>query len=55
VIGPKLMGETFKTAAGVDFRSLFLVPLSAAVVAAIILAVAFHPPKSAQAPASVRH
>jgi len=55
VIGPKLMGETFKTAAGVDFRSLFLVPLGAAVVAAIILAVAFHPPKNAQTPASVRH
>jgi nucleoside transporter len=55
VIGPKLMGETFKTAAGVDFRSLFLVPLTAAVAAAIILAVAFHPPKSAEAPASVRH
>jgi nucleoside transporter len=55
VIGPKLMGETFKTATGVDFRSLFLVPLTAAVVAALILAVAFHPPKSAEAPASVRH
>src|SRR5262245_13074484 len=45
VIGPRLMGETFKTATGVDFRSLFLVPLSAAVAAAIILAVFFHPPQ----------
>jgi MFS family permease len=44
VIGPKLMGETFKTATGVDFRSLFLVPFSAAVFAAVLLAVAFHPP-----------
>jgi nucleoside transporter len=44
VIGPKLMGETFKTATGVDFRSLFMVPLTAAVVAAVILAIAFHPP-----------
>lgn len=44
VIGPKLMGETFKTASGVDFRSLFLVPLTAAVFAAVLLAVAFHPP-----------
>src|SRR5215510_1351349 len=50
VIGPKLMGETFKTAAGVDFRSLFLVPLSAAIAAAIILALFFHPPEKAQAP-----
>ncbi len=55
VIGPKLMGETFKTASGVDFRSLFLVPLSAAVVAAIILAVAFHPPAQAQPPAGAHH
>jgi len=44
VIGPKLMGETFRTAAGVDFRSMFLVPLSAAVFAALLLAVAFRPP-----------
>jgi MFS family permease len=51
VIGPKLMGETFKTAAGVDFRSLFLVPLSMAIVAALLLAVAFHPPASRSAPA----
>ena len=50
VIGPKLMGETFKTATGVDFRSLFLVPLSAAVGAAVLLAVAFHPPAAARQP-----
>src|SRR6476620_9423602 len=31
VIGPQLIGQTFKTPTGVDFRSLFLVPLSAAV------------------------
>jgi hypothetical protein len=55
VIGPKLMGETFKTASGVDFRSLFLVPFSMAVAAAIILALFFHPPDKAQVPASVRH
>jgi nucleoside transporter len=53
VIGPKLMGETFKTATGVDFRSLFLVPLTMAVVAAVLLAVAFHPPaRRADAPVS---
>jgi nucleoside transporter len=46
VIGPKLMGETFTTATGVDFRSLFLVPLTMAIVAALLLAVAFHPPAS---------
>jgi len=55
VIGPKLMGETFKTATGVDFRSLFLVPLSAAIAAALILLLFFHPPEKAQVPASVGH
>ena len=45
VVGPKLMGETFRTATGVDFRSLFLVPFGAAVAAAIILAIFFHPPR----------
>src|SRR6266550_7844425 len=45
VIGPKLMGETFKTATGVDFRSLFLVPFSMAVAAALILLLFFHPPQ----------
>ena len=44
VIGPKLIGETFRTATGVDFRSLFLVPFTAAVAAAVILALFFHPP-----------
>ena len=46
VIGPQLMGVTFKTATGVDFRSLFIVPLSAAIAAAIILALFFHPPRA---------
>jgi len=55
VIGPQLMGVTFATATGVNFRSLFFVPLTAAVVAAIILAVAFHPPDKAQPPVSARH
>ncbi len=54
VVGPRLMGETFKTATGVDFRSLFLVPLSAAVFAAIVLALFFHPPQKQVAPASAR-
>jgi nucleoside transporter len=45
VIGPQLMGDTFKTATGVDFRSLFLVPLTAAIAAALILALFFHPPQ----------
>jgi nucleoside transporter len=52
VVGPQLMGETFKTATGVDFRSLFLVPLSAAVFAAIVLALFFHPPQKREAPAT---
>ena len=55
VIGPKLMGETFRTATGVDFRTLFLVPFGMAVAAALILAVFFHPPKSAAVPAKVGH
>jgi nucleoside transporter len=46
-IGPKLISETFVTADGaVDFRSLFLVPCAAAIVAAIALAVFFRPPRS---------
>src|SRR5207253_9516590 len=49
VVGPKLMGETFRTATGVDFRSLFLVPLSMAVFAAIVLALFFHPPQKTPA------
>ncbi len=52
VIGPKLMGETFKTATGVDFRSLFLVPLSAAIFAAVVLALFFHPPQKREAAVS---
>ena len=55
VIGPQLMGVTFATATGVNFRSLFLVPLSMAIVAALLLALAFHPPAKAQPPVSVRH
>jgi len=55
VIGPRLIGETFKTATGVDFRSLFLVPFSAAVLAAVILAVAFHPPARRSETAVVSH
>ena len=56
VIGPKLMGETFKTAVGVDFRSLFFVPLTMAIIAAVLLAVAFHPPaRRADAPVAARH
>ena len=55
VVGPKLIGETFNTANGVDFRSLFLVPFGAAVAAAIILAIFFHPPKTVQTPVDARH
>ena len=51
VIGPQLMGQTFKTATGVDFRSLFLVPLSAAIFAAIVLALFFHPPQKKESAA----
>jgi MFS family permease len=52
-LGPKLMGETFNHAGVVDFRSLFLVPFAAAVAAAIMLALFFHPPEK-KAPQAVR-
>jgi MFS family permease len=55
VIGPKLMGETFRTATGIDFRSLFLVPLGMAVAAAIILALFFHPPQKNPGQITARH
>lgn len=55
VIGPKLMGETFRTATGVDFRTLFLVPFGMAVVAAVILAIFFHPPDKKVPDVSGRH
>ena len=49
VIGPTLIGETFNNGGVVDFRSLFLLPCFAAILAAIVLAVFFRPPKSRQA------
>ena len=54
VLGPRLMGDTFRTASGVDFRSLFLVPFAMAVFAAVMLALFFHPPKTS-IPVSARH
>jgi nucleoside transporter len=55
VLGPKLIGETFRTAAGVDFKSLFLVPFSAAVFAAVVLVLFFHPPQKNPVQVSARH
>jgi MFS family permease len=55
VLGPQLMGETFKTATGVDFRGLFLVPLAMAIAAAVLLAVAFHPPAKKSNSVAVSH
>jgi len=48
ILGPRLMGETFNSAGVVDFKSLFLVPFAAAVFAAVVLALFFHPPQQAQ-------
>ena len=48
VIGPRLIGETFRTVDAVDFRSLFLVPCIAALAAAVTLALLFHPPRHAR-------
>ena len=42
---PTLIQSTFKTGDVTDFRGLFLVPLVSAVVAAVALALFFHPPK----------
>ena len=50
VIGPKLMGETFKTATGVDFRSLFLVPFAAGRLRGHPAALFFHPPQQQAQP-----
>ncbi len=47
-IGPKLIGETFMHAGLVDFKSLFLLPCGAAILAAIALAVFFRPPEQKQ-------
>src|SRR6185503_8621001 len=48
MIGPVLIGETFNNNGVVDFKSLFLLPCGAAVVAAIALAAFFRPPQKAQ-------
>jgi MFS family permease len=47
-IGPRLMAETFNAGGVVDYRSLFLVPCIAAVLAAVALALFFHPPEKVQ-------
>jgi nucleoside transporter len=54
ILGPKLIGETFVTNGVVDFRSLFLVPAIAALAAAVILALFFHPPAKRAEPARGR-
>lgn len=46
VVGPTLIGETFRSGGVVDFRSLFLVPAVAALAGAVVLALFFHPPKT---------
>jgi hypothetical protein len=54
ILGPKFMGETFRRGEIVDFRTMFLVPLMAAIVAAAALALFFHPPQQrASAPQAV--
>jgi nucleoside transporter len=44
LIGPQLIGVTFNHNGIVDFKSLFLLPCGAAVVAALALALFFRPP-----------
>ena len=48
-ICPYLMQSVFTQGGATNFRGLFLVPLAAALVAAIGLALFFHPPKKPQA------
>ncbi len=50
-ICPKLMQVVYTHGNVVDFHGLFLVPLFSAVIAAIALALFFHPPKALQAAA----
>jgi nucleoside transporter len=50
-ICPWLMQSVYTKGNVVDFRGLFMVPLAAASIAAIALALFFHPPKSTQATA----
>jgi MFS family permease len=45
---PKLLQQTFTRDGVTDFHGLFLVPLAAAVSAAVALALFFHPPLKAQ-------
>jgi nucleoside transporter len=42
------LGRVFATSAGVDFRSLFLVPCVVGLFAALILLIFFHPPERAE-------
>ncbi len=46
---PKLIQVTFTQNGVTDFRGLFLVPMTAALVAAAALALFFHPPRESQA------
>jgi MFS family permease len=48
IIGPVLIGTTFNNNGVVDFKSLFLLPCGAAIVAAIALALFFRPPEKTQ-------
>ena len=45
-ICPRLIQETFTQNGITDFKGLFLVPCYAAILAAAVLAIAFHPPKA---------
>src|SRR4029079_8545645 len=55
VLGPKFIGDTFNHGGVVDFKGMFLVPLAAAVFAAVVLAVFFHPPERPQAAGTLLH
>jgi hypothetical protein len=46
-LGPRLITHFTNSAGVVNFKQLFLIPSFTAVVAAIVLALAFHPPAKA--------
>ena len=51
-LGPWLIQSVFTAAGVTNFRSLFLLPCLTALVAAIVLAVAFRPPAQAETEAA---
>lgn len=54
-ICPYLIQNTFSKGGVIDFKSLFLLPAGCALAAAVLLLIAFWPPKEVKAPEDVGH